>query len=173
MVKDSTELIFHLHEKMGLDVHDTHLKVGFDYGGECLKVGLIIMPKDHIGQISEAGTSVKMIKKMKMNSVKRVIILAAADVKENRENVKLLWQKVGLNSLKVQLAMDLKMVNIVLGIQAHTSIHSCYICEGANPFKPGVDWSKGELRTLGSIREHVTAWRNAGADLKFAKEYKI
>ena len=85
------------------------------------------MAKDDIGLISEAGTSVKMIKKMKLNSVKRVFILAAADVKEHRENVKILWQKVNLNSLKMQLSMDLKMVNIVLGIQAHTSIHSCYI----------------------------------------------
>ena len=169
-------MIFHLHDKLALDIHDTLVKIGFDYGGECLKIAVLIMAKDQIGLITEAGTSVKMIKKMKLNSVKRVIILAAADVKEHRENVKILWQKTNLNSIKMHLAIDLKMANIVLGIQSHSSTHSCYICNSANPFKPGVDWEKvdGEkvkLRTLGSIRENVTAWRNAGADLKSAKNY--
>ena len=154
------------------------------------------MAKDHIGLVTETGTSVKMIKKMKLNSVKRVIILAAADVKEHQLNVKLMWNKANMNSLKMQLAVDLKMANIVLGLQSHSSTCSCYICDAANPFKPGVDWKKvgseredgekvkkkvgserkdGEkvqFRTLGSIRENVTAWRNAGADLKMAKNYK-
>ena len=72
MVNDTTETIYYLHEKLGLEIHDTSVKVGFDYGGECLKVCLLIMAKDHIGMINEAGTSVKMIKKMKLNSVKKV-----------------------------------------------------------------------------------------------------
>ena len=41
VVKDSSELIYHLHEKLDLDIHDTSLKLGFDDGGECLKVSLI------------------------------------------------------------------------------------------------------------------------------------
>ena len=77
-----------------------------------------------------------------------------------------------MNSLKMQLTVDLKMANIVLGLQSHSSTFSCHICEAANPFKPGVDWSKGELRTLGSIRTNVTAWRNSGAELSQAKKYK-
>ena len=38
VVKDSSEVIYHMHEKVGLDIHDSSIKVGFDYGGECLKV---------------------------------------------------------------------------------------------------------------------------------------
>ena len=72
VVTDVTEFIYHLHEKLELDVHDTTIKIGFDYGGECLKVCLLIMAKDHIGMINEAGTSAKMLKKMKLNSVKKV-----------------------------------------------------------------------------------------------------
>ena len=72
VVKDSTEVIYHLHEKLGLEIHDTTIKVGFDYGGECLKVCMLIMANDHIGMINEAGTSTKMLKKLKMNSVKKV-----------------------------------------------------------------------------------------------------
>ena len=38
VVKDSSETIYHLHDKLDLDIHDTTIKGGFDYGGECLKV---------------------------------------------------------------------------------------------------------------------------------------
>ena len=133
------------------------------------------MAKDHIGMVTEAGTSAKMLKKMKLNSVKKVVILGAADVKENHFNVKLLFNRVNINALKVQLSVDLKMANIILGLQNHKSKHPCYICDAANPGKPGVDWEqvdgeevpvderKVKLRTLGSIRDNVIAWKNAGA----------
>ena len=104
----------------------------------------------------------------------QVVILAAADVKENYENVKILFNRVGLNSIKMQLSIDLKMANIVLGLQSHSATYCCYICDAKNPRKPGVDWEKvdGEkvkFRTLGSIRENVTKWRDAGADPDQAK----
>ena len=138
---------------------------------------MIIMAKDHIGMITDAGTSAKMLKKIKLNSVKKVVILGAADVKEHHFNVKLLFNKVNINSLKVQLSVDLKMANIILGLQNHTSLHSCYICDSANPFKPGVDWEqvdgeKVKLRTLGSIRDNYTAWKNTGAIQGKAKDFK-
>lgn len=134
---------------------------------------MLIIAKNHIGMINEAGTSVKMLKKMKLNSVKKVVILGAADVKETHKNVKILFDAVNINGLKVQLSVDLKMANIILGLQNHKSLHSCYICDAKNPFKPGVDWEKGELRTLGSIRDNFTAWTNAtDSDYKRAKDYK-
>ena len=70
--------------------------------------------------ITEAGTTVK---KLKLNSVKKVVILGAADVKETYFNVRLLFNKVGINSLKVQLSVDLKMGNIILGLQSHSCTH--------------------------------------------------
>ena len=142
VVSDVSEVIYHLHEKLDIDIRESTVKIGFDYGGDCLKVCMLIVAKDHIGMINEAGTSAMMLKKMKLNSVKKVIILAAADVKEHHYNVKLLFNKVNLNSIKMQLSVDLKMANIVLGLQSHSSTHSCYICDSSNPFKPGVDWEK-------------------------------
>lgn len=38
VVKDSSEVIYHLHEKLNLDIHDSNIKLGFDDGGGCLKV---------------------------------------------------------------------------------------------------------------------------------------
>ena len=161
MVKDSTEVIFHLHGKLGLDIHDTKVKAGFDYGGECLKICMIIMANDHIGIVTKYGTTAKTIKKMKVNSVKKVVILAAADVKEEYENVKIMFNIANLNSIKMFLSIDLKMANIVLGLQSHSASHPCHICDAKNPKKPGVDWEEGNLRTLGSIRDNVEKYRNS------------
>ena len=80
-----------------------------------------------------------------------------------------MFDKVNLNSIKMHLSIDLKMANIVLGLQTHSANHPCHICDAKNPRKPGVDWKKGELRTLGSIRENVTKWRDSGADPNQAK----
>ena len=100
-------------------------------------------------------------------------------MKENYENVKILFNGVNLNAIKMQLSFDLKMANIVLGLQSHSAMYSCYICDAKNPKKRGIDWEKvdgenvdGEkvkFRTLGSIRENATKWRDAGADLNQAK----
>ena len=56
------------------------------------------------------------------NSVKKVIILAdVPNVPENYNNIMVLWNQVGLNSLKTIIACDHKMANIICGIQ---------VCEG-------------------------------------------
>ena len=59
------------------------------------------------------------------------------------------------------LSIDLKMANIVLGLQSHSASHPCHICDAKNPKKPGVDWEEGNLRTLGSIRDNVEKYRNS------------
>ena len=38
VVKDASEFIYEFHEKRNLDIHETYVKAGFDYGGECLKL---------------------------------------------------------------------------------------------------------------------------------------
>ena len=104
------------------------------------------MEHQQCGTILSLFTSLRKkelsIKKMDIKSVKKVVILGAADVKETYNNVKILFNAVNINSIKVQLAVDLKMANIVLGLQNHKSVHSCYICTAANPFKEGVDWEQ-------------------------------
>ena len=41
VVKDATELVHCLHDKMGLDIRETFLKIGIDAGHGSLKVGHI------------------------------------------------------------------------------------------------------------------------------------
>ena len=57
--------------------------MGFDDGGECTKICMLIMANDHIGMITDEGTSFKMLKKKEEYSALRV-----AEVNEirNHEN---------------------------------------------------------------------------------------
>ena len=109
------------------------------------------------------------------NSVKDVVILSVTpDVKESYDNVYSMWEGVGMGEIEniVKLVADLKIYNIVLGIGCHSSSHPCYICNAKNPFEKGVNWPKGGMRTLKSIRDNVTAWKNAGSKPAKAKDFK-
>ena len=96
----------------------------------------------------------------------------ANEVKENRHNVKVLWDEIGLNKIKLYLSVDHKMNNLVLGLQPHSLKFPCHICTAANPKSNGTDWEKGELRTLGSIRKQCSAWRNSGGLMKQACNFQ-
>ena len=158
-VIDPKELFRYLYEKNNFDEETMFLKIGIDDGQGVLKICLLIVKKD----ATEAA-----------NSVKDVTILGAVpQVKENYENVSQLWEAVGMNDIVMKLAADLKIDNLILGIQSHSSSHSCYICNSRNPFKKGKDWPKGWTeRTLGRIRDKVKAWRNAGSNPDKAKNFE-
>ena len=156
-VKDITELICYVLKKNDMEEEKTMLKIGIDDGQGFLKICILFINKEK----NEAA-----------NSVKDVALLSAApQVKESYDNLHVLWELVRMNEVKMKLAADLKVNNLVLGIQSHSSCHSCYICNSRNPFEKGKDWPKGEERTLGKIRENVRAWRNAGSKPSKSKDF--
>jgi hypothetical protein len=123
-VKDITDLIYFVHEKRNLHLNDTVLKVGIDGGQGSLKVCLLIMEKDAEDITVDPESPIKRNqgKRPLRNSVKDVLILAnAPDVPENYENLKVLWEQVKLNEIKMTLSVDHKVANLVLGIQGRES----------------------------------------------------
>ena len=73
-----------------------------------------------------------VLSKFKATGQQRVFVLAeASGVPENRTNVEILLNSINLPLLSqdYQLVMDLKMTNIVLGIQTCTSMFGCPFCE--------------------------------------------
>ena len=65
-------------------------------------------------------------------SCKRVLILAKADgVPETRANVEIILNTMNLCELQddFQVVCDLKMLNILLGIQSSSSLFGCPFCE--------------------------------------------
>lgn len=69
VVKDLMEYLDHVHDKRGLSIHETVIKIGLDSGGGSLKVCLSILPSSD--SPSQQGTL-----EGNPNSVKALILLA-------------------------------------------------------------------------------------------------
>ena len=103
----------------------------------------------------------------KDSGVKKLMILAIAfDVKENYANIKLVFDTLQLNDLKFTLAADLKLLNIIVGIQSHSSMFPCTWCEGTSPFE-----AAAPQRTLARIKGLVSSFRNSGSTLAQSKTF--
>ena len=70
-VRDLTEYLRRVHDKLGLDFAETHLKIGIDSGRGSLKVCVTIADKS---KLSESESS------LEFNSVKHLIILCVGNL---------------------------------------------------------------------------------------------
>ena len=104
------------------------------------------------------------------SGVKKVFVIAICpDVQENYQNFKKLWWRVGLNNLKYQftIATDLKLINILLGLQNHSSMHPCAWCD----IDKNNLHKKGEQRTFASLLKLYLAYDAANVKKERAKEF--
>ena len=89
------------------------------------------------------------------------------EIQELYSNVKQCIWALKLESLSFVVASDLKMANIVAGIQSHGALHPCCYYEARSG-----DWVPAPLRTLGSIGQNYMSWRTAGQKIADGKLYK-
>ena len=94
------------------------------------------------------------------------------DIKEVHFNVSLILSHIKCELLKfpsklVMIAADLKIVNILLGIQGHSCTHNCPYCEDCAPY---VD-SSAQRRTLGGIRRDHSDFASSGSSFSKAKYF--
>ena len=104
---------------LGLDGDVRHLMI----------TGIVKESDEHDEAISE-----KVSENLKGTSSKRVLILAKADgVPETRHNVEIMLNAIRLHEIEddFQVVCDLKMLNILLGIQSSTSLFGCPFCEAS------------------------------------------
>ena len=122
------------------------------------------------------------LKDFKPTGQKRVLTIAKADgVPEIRANVEILLDSLNLPELTedFQLVCDLKLANIILGIQSCSSLYSCPYCEGSKVDKDGKPtsgrgcWQPGELRTLRNITANQSEWAlKTNSNRKQLKNFK-
>ena len=99
----------------------------------------------------------KDIGKRKFMGPKRSIILAVVSkVQETHYNIEVLMKLTNLNEVDYKLSMDLKLVNISIGICSHTSKYPCPYGECYKDDQG--NWMKGPDRTVTNIREHRRRW---------------
>lgn len=158
---DIPQLIEQICQKRYNDVSEDHLvlKLGLDGGGGYFKVCLTVYNRCTLEKKVSHSTD------FLDTSVKRIIILAIIpDIKENYANVRSILDLLKIASLdfKYTFAVDLKLANIVVGIQAHGSSFPCAFC--TCPKKNFGTDSEGmfTLRTIGSIKAEAERYYGCG-----------
>jgi hypothetical protein len=142
------------------------VRIGADGGGGFLKICLNLIdmtpPKS-----PTASPEAKKQSVFKDSGVKKLIVLAIMqDTQERYENIKEILGVLHLKDIDFSVAADMKLINIVIGIQSYGSTYPCAWCEST-----GTLTTDGQERTLGRIRQQVAAYRNAGSILKSAKSF--
>ena len=103
------------------------------------------------------------------SSVKKLFVLAITKgIPETYFNVKTILAVLKLDNITFDfcLATDLKLQNILMGIQSNSSTYPCVYCESPRPFT-----TIGLVRTLGRIRQLSKLFDDNGACKNDAKDY--
>lgn len=138
------------------------VKIGIDGGRGFLKMCLSVFPL-----ISAQESHCKVFKS---SGVKCIFLLAIApEVQENYENLLKLWTSLSLHNLETEftIATDLKLCNLLLGLQAHGATHPCCWCNSTK----GNLHLEGTSRTLANLNENFWGWLDDGRKLVKAKHF--
>ena len=97
----------------------------------------------------------KLLNDFRDGGVKKLIILAVGfKIPENYSNVLRIMELLGINRFNATFSCDLKMVNMILGLQLGGATFSCPYCE-CDSSKWNAD---ARLRTFGDIRSNSRNW---------------
>ena len=165
LCKDVNALVEEVILVRNIEPSSMFIRVGLDGGGGFLKFCLSIFDIDSL-----ISPSSEVAKKYKDSGVKKALIIAISpEVQENYSSIKKLWWRVGLLNFKYKftIATDLKLINILLGLQNHSSTHPCAWCDVD---KSNLD-KKGKQRTFESILELFHAYDAANMSKEHAKDY--
>ena len=162
-VKDLKKLIDEV--LVGRGITNPHLNIACDGGRDKLLMVLQIFDMDETGADKE---------KYKALGCKRAIVIGRADyVGENRDNVEYMFQKLKIfetlqHYKSSQIICDLKLANILTGVDRHSCTHSCYICDGLKDLKTG-RWIVGDIRTTFTATRDHNGYVASGSNKRVAK----
>ena len=168
--KDLNTLILLICEKRGLDPDTVKLCLGVDGGQSKLIATLAIVPPDELGK-KERLSQPNVKDRSKSTSVKRCLVVARVDsVPENYTNVTILMSKLNLPALRKDFCVvaDLKLVDIMVGIQSTSSMHPCPYCDGYKVDKTGKKTNqkgtfvKGSKRTGRTLQTDFESYNSLG-----------
>ena len=123
--------------------------VGFDGGKSILKMIWTL-------NLEEPNSS----NGFKYNGARRSIIIGAAPVPETYVNCEFFFKMIQLNNISYQVCSDLKLINIIFGLQTHSA---SYPCPYALCFKlPDGTWQQGRDRSVASMEEEANKYLRSG-----------
>jgi hypothetical protein len=123
---------------------DCLVKIGIDGGRSFFKItlSLIFPPTEHLAE-----------NRFKDGGVKKLFIIALSpNLAEKYDNISPIWTDLlKLHEVECLVAGDLKIINIIIGIMAHSSRNPCPYCEA---LKSELGTTNGISRTKGTIKDH-------------------
>ncbi|PAA56542.1 hypothetical protein BOX15_Mlig006248g1 [Macrostomum lignano] len=166
---DASRLIEFIVQQRGASNFECRL--GLDGGGGFFKIcmSVVASTSDHQahGGAAAVHESVRRHSQFNDAGVKKIIVLAIVnDISETYKNVKTLLQAVSVVELSAVTVTDMKLANILCGLQPHSCAHPCPYCESTAPLT-----TSGRPRTLGRIRQKVQEFNSAGRVWSRAKQF--
>ena len=172
LAKNVAELAIFIQQQR--NIKNPLMKIGLDSGQEFMKITLSIQETkvpsqndDDEGAVGGAaagsGTSGGADGGAAPDSVKRIIIIAIVhELSETYENAKTLLDMLDIESISYAISSDLKLINILLGLQGHNSMFCCCYCEARNPRwnrEEGVGkWQKDANLRQGLLNRWTSHW---------------
>lgn len=154
--KDVEKFIIHVCSVRNMDPHNLFIKIGIDSGGNFLKFCLSLTHEnEHVPKYS---------------GVKGIFIIAIVpDVAETYVNLKYIWITSGLQNLRLKyhIAADLKICNLLIGLQSHGCLHPCTWCDMIKTDLQNV----GEIRTSNSVKDLYWKYNVSGDEKVKAKKH--
>lgn len=124
-------------------------KIGIDGGAGFFKVCLTIWDSQRLGESESSHLS----------GVKRTFIIAISPtLKEKYHNLKTVLDKLQIDEIDFAhtYSVDLKVANLLCGIQSHGCTYPCVFCEcPKSDFSNTTKASSYAMRTFGSIRQNA------------------
>ena len=155
--KDFEGFIWHVLEARCCSAPETLLKISLDNGGGFFKICLQVINLTEDSKSSETR-KLSFQKEVISTSVKKVFILSIVqDISESYSNLSQLLKILEVQKIKALIACDLKVANLLCGIQAHSSKHPCCYCVINSDNLADC----GELRTFGSLRQDTFSYKSS------------
>ena len=172
-MQDETTFVYVQHLKKMIDevlvgrgITNPHINVAADGGGNKLIIVIQVYDMDEQGTDKE---------KYKALGCKRAIVIGRADyVGENRDNLEYMFKKLKIfetlqHYKSWHIISDLKVANLLTGIDRHNCKHSCYICDGLKDLKTG-RWIVGDMRTTFTAMTDHNGFLASGGDKRIAMD---
>lgn len=147
------------HQFHNLDQTDIQVCLSLDFGGKFLKLSLSLMEIWPQTARVKKGRKSLMENSFKDSGVHKTFLVAIAEaMPEKYETLKCLFDLILAKEVQFTVACDLKVANLLAGVQAHGSKHPCCWCNA----KKGALDQCGELHTIGRITEKAAEFQAAG-----------
>ena len=178
---DLSNLIKVVCAKRGIDEEKSTVVLGVDGGQGKLIVTTSILPhdeKDKKDRLKEPEEKARL----KSTGVKRSLIIARVDeVPECYENLETIMARLQLKKLKKEFSLvcDIKLIDILVGLQGCSSMYPCPYCMGCKldddgkPTNQRGTFRKGEPRTFKNTKEEFVRSNTKHKNGKFPSKKSL